>query len=864
MRHHIAKGFLSRCVTITVLLALLSTMLSYLGCSYAIARETRTQADRSMHIAAATAAQRVDDMLSRLQTLSERAAESDAYQHLLAGEIDSTYERVYTATQLGRSLEPYLSRLSGIDLLVTTFPDDCVITRVALTADTPFEDEFYQHWDIISSEIGNAQGQCFLRSSWGGQMMMTAVCAGSLPVYCSILLNEGFWASLTDGSFQISLSDGRNTFCCTSAAPERTDASCTQPLLHEEWVLTVHYSLPPVSLRPWLLMGFLLLWLPVCGLAVHWVMSRRLLELRRLSEAMEARLSGKEAYAQELPPHRRMRLSHTLVLLLSFITLISAASTGMIVYYRYDETNLKQMEQVYARSAGQMAAYIDGLLADYRQALESIAITPEVQAIFRGEPEDASSGRLWALQKRMGYVPPEYGGLTMYDRSGRLLASTVYTVDYLDEIQSRQDIIELDWTGSRQLWQYRQGEWEAIRLGILTVGGNSHLPGYGERLGVIWMDFDDSRIQHMLRDLALQGCFCAIYDRNGALLFASDEFEAPLVYDGIPEMDGYYGIQGCQLSVNGWYVKLYVLSSTIATQQQRVWLLAMLVLAVLLVLLFFVCVAIERNLLSAIRALSQSMQEVSLGGNAGYLYQAHHPDEIKRLGTQFNLMLKRLDEARQKSIVMERRSREFEINMLQAQINPHFLYNTLRTVQVLILRQDPRAILVIDQLIVIFRATANVRVKQVPLREELRQVEAYVSIQSVRFADRFQVFYEVSPGTEDVSVVRFCLQPLVENAISHGLANRASGGRIWIGASSDGKELHLSVKDNGCGMTDEELAALQQKLEHAEYDSHIGLLNVHQRIQLTFGNAWGLSVSKRKPEGMCVLLRFPCDVKEPG
>lgn len=115
MRHHIAKGFLSRCVTITVLLALLSTMLSYLGCSYAIARETRTQADRSMHIAAATAAQRVDDMLSRLQTLSERAAESDAYQHLLAGEIDSTYERVYTATQLGRSLEPYLSRLSGID-----------------------------------------------------------------------------------------------------------------------------------------------------------------------------------------------------------------------------------------------------------------------------------------------------------------------------------------------------------------------------------------------------------------------------------------------------------------------------------------------------------------------------------------------------------------------------------------------------------------------------------------------------------------------------------------------------------------------------------------------------------------------------
>ncbi len=858
MSHHIARGFLSRCVIITVLLALLSTLLSHLGCTYAISRENRTQAGRSMHIAAATAGQRVDDMLSRLQTLSERAAESDAYQRLLSGNIGSTYEQVYTATRLGRSLEPYLSRLSGVDLLVTTFPDVYVITRVELTADTPFEDPFYQQWQMIFNEIGSIQDRCFLRSSWNGQMMMTAVCAGSQPVYCSILLNESFWASLTDGSFRVSLSDGSSTFNASSTTMKQTGASCTQPLLHEGWTLTVHYDLPPVSLHPWLLAGFLALWLPICGFAVYWVMSRRLLELHRLSEAMEARLDGKEAYVQEFPPRRRMRLSHTLLLLLSLITLISATSTGVIVYYRYDETNLKQMEQVYSRSASQIATYIDGLLADCRQALESIAITSEAQSIFHARPEDTSSERLWKLQKRMGYVSPEYGGLTMYNKNGELLASTVYTLDYLDEIQGRQDNVELDWTGSRQLWQYRQGEREAIRLGILTAGGNSHLPGYGERLGVIWMDFDDTRIQHMLSDLAIQGCFCAVYDRTGALLFASEDFEAPAVYDQFPETDGYYGIPGCQLSVNGWYVKLYVLSSTIATQQQRVWLLAVLVLAVLLVLLFFVCIAIERNFLSAIHALSQSMQDVSLGGTAGYLYQAQHPDEIKRLGTQFNLMLRRLDEARQRSVVMERRSREFEINMLQAQINPHFLYNTLRTVQVLILRQDPRAITVIDQLIVIFRVAANVQVKQVPLREELRQVEAYVAIQSVRFADRFQVFYEVEPGTEDVSIVRFCLQPLVENAISHGLANRASGGKIWIGASSDGKELRLTVKDNGCGMTDEELELLQQKLEHSEYDSHIGLLNVHQRIQLTFGNAWGLSVSKREPEGMCVLLRFPC------
>ena len=233
--------------------------------------------------------------------------------------------------------------------------------------------------------------------------------------------------------------------------------------------------------------------------------------------------------------------------------------------------------------------------------------------------------------------------------------------------------------------------------------------------------------------------------------------------------------------------------------------------------------------------------------------------ETYELEQVFNHLMLRLRDSMTNELALREGALHAQLSALQTQINPHFIYNTLNIISAKSMESGNYEVIEIcDQFAQMLRYSTDTRSRIATMAEEIENVRSYLMLAKARYENNLEFTIDVPENQNVITVPKLTLQPLVENAISHGLANRASGGKIWIGASSDGKELRLTVKDNGCGMTDEELELLQQKLEHSEYDSHIGLLNVHQRIQLTFGNAWGLSVSKREPEGMCVLLRFPC------
>ena len=859
-------GFLARCVLLTLLLALFSVALSSGACYYSMIREQRNQEDKSMHIAAATARQRMDDQLSRFQIVLDRVATSSAYQALLKDNYTSEYEKTYHILRLGNNLEPYLSKLGGVDLLLTTFPELCAVTQLEQAEDVALSITADHHPEELFPYLSTAEAPeylfCLQDFHWKGRQRL-AITAMRLeedtPVYFTLLLNDDFWATLTGGDFQVSLADGTGATYFPYEASPLGDASCTEEMEHAGWQLTAVYSYRPAPrlFQPGMLLIFLLMWLPLCGGAVYCVMSRRLQELHDMGTAMEARLEGKQEFIRPSPKKHRMRLSILLLLLLTLTSLGSVVFSTVFFYHSYADVNRQQISTVYARAAKQLSSYLNSLLSSYRQALENIAVTPAVQELFQQTSITQTSAALWQLQQELGFVPPEYGNLTMYSLDGRLLASTIYNADYLNAMPTYHIMDNVDLLHTRQMWQYRQGEWGSIRLGILAAGASSHLPSYGEKLGMIWLDFDDSSVNRMMNDLAAEDCFCALYDRQGNLLLCTDRSDAPLTLAEAASTQAYFTIQDDVLSANGWHVRLFVSNNAITVQQQRVWVWVSTMMSAVLLVLFIVCIMIERNLLSAIRTLMGCMRAVPKDQRIRYAEEPSHPDEIKRLGTQFNRMLQSLDEARQKSVEMERKSREFEINMLQAQITPHFLYNTLRTVQVLILQQDPRAIEVIDKLITFFRSIAHLRIRKIPLREELQQVEAYISIQTVRFGQRFQVEQDLPGELLGCQVVRFCLQPLVENAINHGMSTIESGGRISIVACVEDGELHLIVSDNGCGMSSSDMATLRRKLDNAEYDSHIGILNVHQRIQLTFGNEYGIRVEHNEPAGMLVILRFP-------
>ena len=174
------------------------------------------------------------------------------------------------------------------------------------------------------------------------------------------------------------------------------------------------------------------------------------------------------------------------------------------------------------------------------------------------------------------------------------------------------------------------------------------------------------------RDLSLIHIF---YDRDGKLLLWTDGFEAQDTLNDLPDSSLYFCIEDETLPTNGWAVRLFVSNGAFSSQMKRVWLLTGALLLSILLVLIFVCIAIERDLLYAIYALARAMHAVQYDRSSRYLDDERHLDEIRSLGRQFNRMMNQLDEATNRSVAMERKSRELDVYKRQ---NPFLIRDCVR------------------------------------------------------------------------------------------------------------------------------------------------------------------------------------------
>ena len=202
-----------------------------------------------------------------------------------------------------------------------------------------------------------------------------------------------------------------------------------------------------------------------------------------------------------------------------------------------------------------------------------------------------------------------------------------------------------------------------------------------------------------------------------------------------------------------------------------------------------------------------------------------------------------------------------QICALQTQINPHFLYNTLESIgnaAALLVKGDNKVTEMIYALGLLMRISLAGENYLVPLEEELRHVELYVKLVDFRFRGRIRMHMEIPKELKQEKIVKLTLQPLIENAIEHGLARKRSQGDIWVKAEKIGSQNYIHVIDNGDGISEEKLAALQELLQESSIGSgrHIGLRNVNQRLKLVFGEEFGLTVKQMDEGGMCVTVCY--------
>jgi two-component system LytT family sensor kinase len=197
---------------------------------------------------------------------------------------------------------------------------------------------------------------------------------------------------------------------------------------------------------------------------------------------------------------------------------------------------------------------------------------------------------------------------------------------------------------------------------------------------------------------------------------------------------------------------------------------------------------------------------------------------------------------------LEARLAEARLKALEAQLHPHFLFNTLHAISTLVHTQPDAADRMISRLSDLLRITfSHSGAARVPLHEELEFLQKYLEIEQTRFRDRLTVGYEIDPDTLDAEVPRLILQPIVENAIKHGVAPRSGPGTVRISARREGEELRLEVRDNGIGLSGGARARL---------NDGVGLSNTRARLECLYGGAHTLEFSDAG-QGLTVEMRFP-------
>lgn len=280
------------------------------------------------------------------------------------------------------------------------------------------------------------------------------------------------------------------------------------------------------------------------------------------------------------------------------------------------------------------------------------------------------------------------------------------------------------------------------------------------------------------------------------------------------------------------------------------------VLAVCMLVAVITAVIMSNSITAPILKVIRSMSYAK-SGNFDMEVEYKPKDEFSHLVNQYNKMIRQIKELFDKLYVSEVKKKEAELKALQAQINPHFLYNTLDSINWIALRHRvPDISSMVTSLSDFFRYSLNKGNTIILLQDEIRQVESYLSIQQIRFKERLAYTIELDPELYPCYTIKLILQPLVENSLIHGIEKRIGPGVIMIEGWLDGEMVRIEISDNGIGANVEELNAM---LEHPEEDSgkSFGLRNVHQRIRQAFGPESGLCFVEREEPGTTVLVSFP-------
>ena len=398
--------------------------------------------------------------------------------------------------------------------------------------------------------------------------------------------------------------------------------------------------------------------------------------------------------------------------------------------------------------------------------------------------------------------------------------------------------------------------------------------------GVLLVDMSFSGIEEVCRDVTLaNGGYLYLIDGGGELIYHPRQ---QLIYAGLLEennraaadyRDGsrqeIFQGRSRQVTVKtvgytGWKLVGVAPAESWFAASPQLPLFGLTLLLFSIFLMAFLNFLISARISDPILRLERSIRELDKG-LANVEIEEGGCYEVQRLSHAVASMVSTMRYLMDDIVRQEGQKRRSELEVLQSQINPHFLYNTLDSVIWMTESgQRQEAIQMVTSLARLFRISLSKGKSIIPLADELEHARHYMNIQQIRFKNRFTTEIQAKPGTEGLYTLKLIIQPLLENAVYHGMASAEDDGIIRVTAYREGEDLLIDVEDNGLGMRPELAASLldEDRPELPTGGSGIGVRNVHQRIRLTFGEGYGLTILSEPDEGTLVRVRLPALSRE--
>lgn len=289
-----------------------------------------------------------------------------------------------------------------------------------------------------------------------------------------------------------------------------------------------------------------------------------------------------------------------------------------------------------------------------------------------------------------------------------------------------------------------------------------------------------------------------------------------------------------------------------------------------LVCLFFAVVLatlMSYKLTSPLSQLQRKMMLVRKGNLKQSVPVASH-DELGQLSHSFNMMTHEMDRLVNEVYLISLKEKEAQLSALQSQINPHFIYNTLESINMMAIQAHNYEVSdTVHALGQFLRYTVDKYDRVVTLKEEIESVQAYIKIQNIRFRSRLRVIFDVDDSLYKQRVPKLLLQPLVENAILHGFRDMQNEGTIWISIQRFEDMLLMTVRDDGKGLSDSEIDHLRimlkrDPLEGSGNEHGIALSNINQRLQLMYGSSFGIDIDGAPGQGAAFTITIPIDEED--